>query len=116
MNKQPNTIDADNFISSPSQQERKSVLLQGRLQDEELRKLKIENDIKEENKIIRRLLIIFLSLLTIGWLIFTGYEIRQIAKIHHLLPTSVAISFITSSLATVVGLWAIGLNYFFHKN
>lgn len=83
--------------------------------EEQLKTLKIQNAILEENKIIRRILIGFLSLLSLGWLYFTGYEIRQIAKLHHYLPASVAIAFITTSLGTVVGLWAIGLKYFFHN-
>ncbi len=85
-----------------------------KLEREKLRALEIDNEIRKENKITRRCLIIFLSLLTSSWLIFTGYEIRQLAKGHHLLPSSVSIAFITSALATVVGLWAIGLRYFFH--
>ncbi|MBP3514275.1 MAG: hypothetical protein J6J74_07360 [Elusimicrobiaceae bacterium] len=82
---------------------------------EELRKLEIENKIKEANHTIRKCLIFLLSVLSVSWLVFTGYEIRQIAKLHHYLPASVAIAFITTSLGTVVGLWAIGLNYFFYN-
>lgn len=84
--------------------------------EEQLKTLQIENAILKENKIIRRILICFLSLLSSSWLLFTGYEIRQLAKLHHHLPSSVAIAFITTSLATVVSLWAIGLNYFFYRN
>ncbi|MDD6174066.1 MAG: hypothetical protein PUB86_07310 [Elusimicrobia bacterium] len=103
---------------SPQTQQDITVLKEkSRLEQEKIRRLQILNDIEEENKTIRRCLIIFLSILSSAWLIFTGYEIRQIAKMHHFLPNNVSIAFITSSLATVVGLWAIGLKYFFnHKN
>lgn len=81
---------------------------------EEVYKLKIDNEHRKKNQVVRICLIIVLSILSISWLYFTGYEIRHMAKLKHFLPPSVAIAFITSSLGTVVGLWAIGLNYFFH--
>ena len=102
-----NPKKAENLASS-------DLPISAKLEREKLRALEINNEIRKENKLIRRCLIIFLSFLTSGWLIFTGYEIRQLAKAHHFLPPSVSIAFITSALATVVSLWAIGLRYFFH--
>lgn len=111
-------INIHEFVqkTAPATHESSKIQLASDLEQEKLRNLRIENDVKEENKIIRRFLIFFLSALSTGWLFFTGYEIRHIAKQYHYLPESVAIAFITSALATVVGLWAIGLKYFFnHK-
>lgn len=94
---------------------------------ENLRKLRITNDIAEENKLIRRFLIGFLSSLSFLWMLFTARIIWRLATSvtvslagpvfsSFYLPDGVAIAFITTSLATVVGLWAIGLKYFFnHK-
>lgn len=110
-------ININDFIekTAPITQETSKIQIASALEQEKLRNLRIENDIKEENKIIRRFLIFFLSALSTGWLLFTGYEVRHIAKQYHYLPESVAVAFITSALATVVGLWAIGLKYFFNN-
>lgn len=80
---------------------------------EEVRAMEIENNIAEQNKNIRFWLILGLSVISVIWLIFTAWEINSLATAQHKLNDSVIIAFITSSLATVVGLWAIGLNYFF---
>ena len=108
-------INAQQFVESDVTSSVKQELpLSAQVEWEKLNALKIKNEIRQENKIIRRCLIIYLSCLTFGWLVFTGYEIRQLAKAYHVLPPSVSIAFITSALATVVGLWAIGLRYFFN--
>ncbi|MDR0445006.1 MAG: hypothetical protein LBG98_01815 [Puniceicoccales bacterium] len=83
------------------------------IEKEKLRKLKIENDVSEHNKWVRIILIIILTIISFLWLIFTDVVVIFLAKGRWSLANAVAISFITSSLATVVGLWAIGLKYFF---
>jgi hypothetical protein len=84
-----------------------------KLFQEKLRDLCIENDIAEENKKIRQWLMIRLYRISVSWLIFTGIVVVFLAKGCWHLANGVTIFFITSSLATVVGLWAIGLRYFF---
>ncbi len=110
------TISDVKFVAKLACEENKEEKSLSLKASEQVKTLQIKNEILKENKNIRRILISFLSLLSLSWLFFTGYEIRQIAKLRHYLPPSVAIAFITTSLATVVGLWAIGLNYFFHKS
>lgn len=110
-----NPIDTKKYVLTNTEP-RKPVVADSNFEKEQLRALKLENDICEANKKTRNILIWVLTGLSISWLYFTGYEIRQIAKFHHYLPASVAIAFITTSLGTVVGLWAIGLNYFFYNH
>ena len=67
----------------------------------------------------RKPLMIGLSVVSVLWLLFTGYIICCLAFGHRgvfpqcQISDIVATAFITSSLATVLGLWAIGLGYFF---
>jgi hypothetical protein len=87
-----------------------------RLKIEMVRKEKITNDILLTNSRVRLVLIIALSIASLLWLIFTSIIICLIGNSILKLSDSVAIAFITTSLATVVGLWAIGLRYFFHRS
>lgn len=99
--------------TAPATQETSTIQLESDMEQEKLRQLRIENDVKEENKKIRRELISALSQISFLWLLFTAVVIWYLSDglIH--LSDTVAIAFITSSLATVVGLWLVGLNYFF---
>jgi hypothetical protein len=85
------------------------------LEEEAARKLRLENDITEEDMNLRRHLIHTLSIVSIAWLLFTVAIISSLVWGCGELASSVAIAFITTSLATVVGLWAVGLRYFFYK-
>jgi len=64
---------------------------------------------------MRRTLIGRLSWVSFLWLLFTGFMVCCLAfgcfSCH--LSDVVATAFITTSLATVLGLWMIGLRYFF---
>ena len=88
------------------------------LQIEEKR-LQEELEVSWDKRKFRNQLIIALTIVSVLWLLFTGYIIRCLAFGHYdCVPTcqlsdTVATVFITSSLATVLGLWAIGLGYFF---
>jgi hypothetical protein len=63
--------------------------------------------------VIQFRLMLLLSFVSIGWLIFTGKIILGLARGRLHLDNGVAIAFITSSLATVMGLWLIGLKFYF---
>ena len=87
-------------------------------EDTELRRLHnervgIENDTLKENRTIRKWLMILLTFMSFGWLFFTGVVICYITFWKCSLSDVVATAFITTSLATVLGLCAIGLRYFF---
>ncbi|MDR2641864.1 MAG: hypothetical protein LBC74_03620 [Planctomycetaceae bacterium] len=75
--------------------------------------LKIENDTLIENRKTRKILIGGLSIVSSTWLIFTGVIVVLLCCGCCRLSDGVAIAFITTSLGTVLGLWAIGLRYFF---
>jgi flagellar motor component MotA len=80
-------------------------------------KLGIENEIRKADHKTRERLIIMLGVVSISWLIFTGFIIMLLGlgnSWYHL-SDGVAIAFITTSLGTVLGLWAIGLRYFFSR-
>jgi hypothetical protein len=80
-------------------------------------KLEIENEIRKANHKTRKRLITMLGVVSISWLVFTGFIIVLLGlggSCYHL-NDSVAIAFITTSLGTVLGLWAIGLQYFFSR-
>jgi hypothetical protein len=66
---------------------------------------------------MRKTLMPRLYRVSVAWLIFTGAIVIAIGTqcICYRLDPSVAIAFITTSLATVLGLWAIGLRYFFYR-
>jgi hypothetical protein len=78
-------------------------------------RLAIENETLKENRTMRRTLIRRLSWVSFLWLFFTGFMVCCLAfswfSCH--LSDVVATAFITTSLATVLGLWMIGLRYFF---
>ncbi|MDR1485276.1 MAG: hypothetical protein LBT09_10690 [Planctomycetaceae bacterium] len=114
------------FIEESEQTEQNNLpaLLKDRSSEEkELQQLKNENlDIENktliENKQIRKGLIISLNVVSILWLVFTGFTITLLGfggciGCSYRLSDNVAIAFITTSLGTVLGLWAIGLRYFF---
>jgi hypothetical protein len=63
--------------------------------------------------VIQFLLMCLLSSVSIGWLIFTGIIVLGLARGCFHLANSVAIAFITSSLATVTGTWLVGLKFYF---
>lgn len=76
--------------------------------------------IKREEHGLRKNLSMTLKVISISWLIFTAFivitsGIKDGFFIERLFDFSdpVLIAFITSSLATVVGLWAIALRYYF---
>ncbi|MDR0521677.1 MAG: hypothetical protein LBH00_07470 [Planctomycetaceae bacterium] len=84
-----------------------------RLQNE---RLAIKNSTAKENRTIRKWLMIGLTIVSLCWLSFTGYIVHSLAFCSECrLSDMVASAFITTSLATVLGLWAIGLRYFFAK-
>lgn len=111
-------INIHEFVqkTAPATHESSKIQLASDLEQEKLRNLRIENDIKEENKEIRRELIAFLSQISFFWLVFTAVIIWYLSTDFIHLSDSVAIAFITSSLATVIGLWLVGLNYFFNTS
>lgn len=111
-------ININEFVQNTvnASQEVDKIQSNSELEQEKLRNLRIENDIKEENKEIRRELIAFLSQISFIWLLFTAVIIWYLSTDFIHLSDSVAIAFITSSLATVVGLWLVGLNYFFNTS
>jgi len=78
-------------------------------------RLCIANDIERDNKEVRLQLIKDLQRLSLQWLIFTALVVVVLLCCGQL-KDGVAIFFITSSLATVVGLWTIGLSYFFSSS
>lgn len=88
------------------------------LKQERNRRLRIENDTLEENKEVRRFLINSLTCLSFAWLIFTAIIVLclGIGGSSFRLSDAVSVTFITTSLATVCGLWVIGLKYFFSPN
>lgn len=111
-------INISKFVekTAPITQESSKIQDNSELAKEKLRNIQIENDVKEENKEIRRELISFLSQISSLWLLFTAAIIWYLSTGFIHLSDSVAMVFITSALATVVSLWAIGLKYFFnHK-
>ncbi|MDR2440744.1 MAG: hypothetical protein LBE12_15385 [Planctomycetaceae bacterium] len=85
---------------------------------EEKKLSELERMILEENKEMRKKLIFRLQIISIIWLTFTGLTITLlgfgncVGYSYHL-SDSVTIAFITTSFGTVLGLWAIGLRYFF---
>ena len=100
-------------VFGPLQQERENhVQIMRQLQNE---RLKIENETLEENRKTRRQLIWSLSGVSFLWLFFTGFMVCCLAFgwFSCSLSDVVATAFITTSLATVLGLWMIGLRYFF---
>jgi hypothetical protein len=79
-------------------------------------RFQIKNETLKDDKIARKRLMRVLCCVSIAWLIFTATIIVSMGSEHscYRLVPSVAIAFITTSLGTVLGLWAIGLRYFFH--
>jgi len=70
---------------------------------------------KEDEHAIRTVTITRLSRISIAWLLFTAaVVIAQGVKCSCFsLEPSVMIAFLTTSLGTVLGLWGIGLGYYF---
>jgi len=86
--------------------------------DEIWRQYNIQNDTMLENRVIRKRLLIGLTTIALIWLIFTGVIIGELAfgTVSGRFSDAIAIAFITTSLATVMGLWHFGLQYFFTPN
>jgi len=86
-----------------------------RLQNESL---KIANDTSITDRNTRERLIRQLTWLSYIWLGFTGVVVvlQGLPNSCFHLEIAVAVAFITTSLGTVLGLWAIGLGYFFRRN
>jgi hypothetical protein len=85
-------------------------------------RFKIGNQTLVENKNMRGRLMCKLTAISCVWLFLTGIVVLLLgfehAELFHIdlsyhLSDGVAIAFITTSLGTVLGLWAIGLRYFF---
>ncbi|MDR0391166.1 MAG: hypothetical protein LBH59_04620 [Planctomycetaceae bacterium] len=88
---------------------------------------RIENQTLDDNREMRKYLIQRLMRISILWLFFTAFIIMLLVVgsfccfmyygVHgvryYVLSDSVTIAFITTSLGTVLGLWVIGLRYFF---
>lgn len=74
--------------------------------------------IKKQNQKKRIELSKRVELITIYWLIFTGFIVFMsgFKMFGFNLSNGVLIAFITTSLGTVLGLWTIALNYFFKKD
>jgi hypothetical protein len=79
--------------------------------------LEIGNKTLEDDKDIRKIQMSQLYGVSVAWLVFTGVIVVLMGFqcICYQLESSVAIAFITTSLGTVLGLWAIALRYFFHR-
>jgi len=92
-------------------------------EDEELKRLrnkelKVKINTLKENRKVRRSLIRSLTCLSFVWLCFTAVIVLCLGVgscfgSAFRLSDAVSIAFITTSLATVCGLWVIGLKYFF---
>ena len=89
---------------------------EGELRQLQNKRVSIENDTLVENRTIRKRLMVLLTAASFIWLSFTGFIVYHLAFRYCLLSDAVAIAFITTSLATVLGLWAIGLRYFFAQD
>jgi hypothetical protein len=82
---------------------------------ENLRSVRLPNDVIEANKNTRRWLIRVLTILSFAWLALTvcmfcclGFRLGSFC-----VSDSVMIAFMTTSMFNVLGLWTIGLTYFF---
>ena len=73
----------------------------------------LDLDITWANKKARGQLMCLLIFVSIIWLFFTGYIVFHLTFRECHLSDIVATAFITTSLATVLGLWLVGLRYFF---
>jgi len=104
---QRRVVDALGALREDYKTERAELL---RLQNE---KLAEENATQKANRAMREKLIGRLSWVSFLWLIFTAVIILLLSFGCGRLSDVVATAFITTSLATVLGLWAIGLRYFF---
>ena len=67
----------------------------------------------QEKRETRKYLIEKLSDISVNWLKFTAAIVLFQGLFPHFLSGSVMIAFITTSLGTVLGLWGIGLGYYF---
>jgi len=103
---------ADTVLNPLRQEKEDYSQVMRRLQNE---RLEIENRTLEENRNMRRHLIRSLSCVSFLWLFFTGFMVCCLAFSWFSCSLSdiVATAFMTTSLATVLGLWMIGLRYFF---
>lgn len=84
-----------------------------------VRRYGIGNDTLQENKTVRFWLMCLLTALSLIWLLYTSIIINSLAfnypfgSVFGRFSDAIAIAFMTTSLATVLGLWHFGLRYFF---
>jgi len=72
--------------------------------------------VQADHKMRMRLSMV-LGIISVSWLVFTAFVIIALATRPGWFSLSdpVAIAFLTQSLGTVLGLWGIGLKYYFKK-
>ncbi|MCL2346857.1 MAG: hypothetical protein FWC50_01210 [Planctomycetaceae bacterium] len=77
--------------------------------------VKQNSELHHENITARRWLIKILAWTSVGWLVFTAVVVflHGFQCIDFSLSDPVMIALLTNSLVTVLGLWTIGLRYFF---
>jgi len=111
--------------AAPQREQRRpaKVLDEALLQDSDVelrqllnKRLEEENTTLKENRAMRDRLIKRLTVLSVIWLAFTGIVVLCLTFGVGRLSDVVATAFITTSLATVLGLWVIGLRYFFSQD
>ena len=84
-----------------------------------VRRYDMETDTLQANKTVRWWLMPGLTLISVIWLLYTGIIINCLAfdypfgSVSGRFSDAIAIAFMTTSLATVLGLWHFGLQYFF---
>jgi len=81
----------------------------------------INNDTLQENRTVRWWLMLALTIMSALWLLYTVIIINCLVfdfpfVISGRFSDTIAIAFMTTSLATVLGLWHFGLRYFFTPN
>jgi len=81
------------------------------------RKETTETNVDNADHYMRLRLSIVLGVISVVWLVFTAFVIIALATRPGWFSLSdpVAIAFLTQSLGTVLGLWGIGLKYYFKK-